>query len=109
MTARSKYNNRITVIDNHRFHSLAEAHRYGELKLLALAGKIRNLTLQPCYPIRINGEHICNYIGDFEYVDCTTNQRVTEDVKSEATVTQVYILKRKLMLAVHHIKIVEVM
>lgn len=79
-----------------------------ELSLLQRSGEIHNLTLQPKYDIVVNGTKICKYIGDFLYWDCRKECRVLEDVKSVATRTPAYVLKKKLMLACYDIKIVEV-
>ena len=39
---------------------------------------------------------IGNYVADFVYYDIFKGQKIVEDVKSEATKTQVYKLKKKL-------------
>ena len=100
---RSKYGNRITEIDGIKFHSAKEARRYTELKILARAGVIKGLILQPRFPIVINGVKVCTWIGDFEYIE--DGNRVIEDCKGYKT--DVYVIKRKLMLAVHNITIRE--
>ena len=48
----SKYRAIAAEVDGVRFHSKAEAKRYGELKLLLRAGSIRNLELQPEFRLR---------------------------------------------------------
>jgi hypothetical protein len=103
---RSKYNARKTEVDGHTFDSQAEARRYGELKLMAQAGEIRDLELQHKYPLIVNEIKIGCYICDFIYHDTRTGQVVVEDVKGVKTA--VYQLKKKLMFAIHHITIVEV-
>jgi hypothetical protein len=100
----SKYGNVQTVVDAMTFDSKAEARRYGELKLLEQAGVIRDLVCQPKYPIVVNGKKICDYIGDFSYVE---GGKVTlEDVKGVRT--PAYRLKRKLVYACYGIEITEV-
>lgn len=71
---RSKYGATPTTVDGIRFHSAKEASRYGELKLLEKAGEIRELRLQPEFPLWVHDgvvEHgpllIGNYRGDFAY------------------------------------------
>lgn len=85
------------MIDNIRFASKREGKRYSELKLLERAGQIRNLELQPKFPLKINGSLICTYVGDFLYFE--DNKRVIED--SKGFKTKEYIIKRKLLLALY--------
>jgi hypothetical protein len=51
-------------------------------------------------------ERECSYIADFEYFDIESGQWVVEDTKGVRT--KDYIIKRKLMLYFHGIKIKEV-
>ena len=48
---------------------------------------------------------VVNYIADFVYEDARTGETVVEDVKGIRT--KEYIIKRKLMMYVHGIKILE--
>lgn len=102
---RNKYNNRWTEVDGIKFQSQAEATRYSELRLLEKAGLISGLELQPRYNIHVNRQKICQYRGDFRYVD-EFGKTVLEDVKGLAT--PVYSMKRKLLKAVYGIDIVEI-
>lgn len=96
------------------FDSRKEARRYQELKLLERAGKITDLKCQVKFEL-IPAQHLedgkcverpVNYYADFVYTE--GRQLVVEDVKSEITRKQKdYIIKRKLMLWVHHIRIRE--
>lgn len=95
------------------FDSMKEAKRYAELSLLQKAGKITDLQTQVKYELipaqKRNGkviERAVNYIADFVYTE--NGETVVEDVKSPATKTPVYMLKRKLMLWEHGIQIREV-
>jgi hypothetical protein len=92
----NKYRAVRTIVDGITFASKAEARRYSELKILEKAGDIKELELQPSYPININDNHICTYRADFRYVD-SGGVRVVEDVKGMKT--PVYKLKKKLMQA----------
>ena len=92
---RSKYRNKKTIVDGITFDSKKEAARYADLKLLEKAGLIRNLELQPVVPLIVNGVKIGSYIGDFAYSE--RGSRVIEDVKSPATKTPVYNLKKKII------------
>lgn len=103
--AKRKYRNTPTVVDNLRFDSAKEAARWSELRLLEKAGKITNLMRQVKFPLDIEGVHICNYIADFTYDE--DGEVIVEDTKSEATKTRVYLIKRNLMRALHHIVIRE--
>ncbi len=89
-----------------RFDSKKEAARYDELMLLLKAKRIKNLRLQPEYTLMEafttpEGERIkaIRYKADFAYEKAVGDEIITvvEDVKSEGTRTQQYLLKRKLM------------
>ena len=115
--AASKYHNRkaarITAAGNIlEFDSQKEARRYDELALLLAAEKIRDLKLQPEFTLQeayttLEGVRVraIRYRADFSYEratepDCCGEVHwllVVEDVKSEATKTRVYAIKRKLM------------
>ena len=100
---RSKYNAIPVVIDNIRFDSTAEGHRYEELRRMERAGVIRNLRLQVRYPIEINDHLVTTYVADFVYYDTECGHEVVEDMKG--MLTDVFKLKQKLMRAVHGIEI----
>lgn len=107
--ARRKYNNKPTVVDGIKFDSIDESLRYLQLKSMQQAGEIEYLELQPKFPLKVNGQLICNYFADFRYYCRTRGKMIVEDVKGgKATVTAVYRLKKKLMLAIYGIKIQEV-
>lgn len=93
----NKYGSKRTTSDGIAFSSRKEAKRYQELKILQLAGIIRNLTLQPRFPLKVNGILVCTYVGDFAYFE--QNARVIED--SKGFKTREYITKRKLLLALN--------
>lgn len=97
-----------TVVDGIRFDSKAEARRYSQLKLMEKAGVIRELKLQPEFSLEVNGKQICKYVADFQYYDNERKTTITEDVKSKATITPVYRIKKKLTEALHDVTIHEV-
>jgi hypothetical protein len=99
----SKYSAKPMVVDGIRFASRKEARRYSVLKLLQRAGEIGDIQLQVTFSIEINGMHICNYRADFVYWE--KGFRIIEDAKGVRT--DEYKLKKKLMEAVHNIKIKE--
>ena len=112
----TKYHNRKTVVDGITFDSQKEAARWCELNLLQKAGEIRELQRQVPFTLipnqkDENGKVIARavkYVADFSYRDAKTNKLVVEDVKSDATKTQVYKIKWKLMLYRNGIQIREV-
>jgi hypothetical protein len=103
-----KYHNEPTTVDGIRFASKKEANRYGELKLMERAGEIEGLKLQPRFVISIDGEDICTFVADFSYMSLqiVPARQIVEDVKGVRT--PVFKLKKKLMLAVLGIEVVEV-
>lgn len=114
-----KYHNNPAVRGSIRFDSQKEAARYDELILLLNTGKIRSLKLQPEFTLQEafttpDGTRVqaIKYRADFSY-DILRHKRyedydgvewidewepVIEDVKSPATKTQVYQMKRKMMM-----------
>lgn len=103
----SKYRNiKTTTSDGITHDSIKEANRWCELKLLERAGKIRLLQRQVKYALipKQEGEREVCYIADFVYQE--DGRLVVEDVKGKRT--KDYIIKRKLMLWVHGIKIKEI-
>lgn len=106
-----KYGNRKIIRDGIEFDSIKECQRYCELKLMQRAGLISDLQTQVSFELipaqRIDGkvvERAVNYIADFVYHQ--NGQKVVEDTKGFRT--KDYILKRKLMLWIHGIRIREV-
>jgi hypothetical protein len=122
----SKYGSKKVVIDGQTFDSKKEARRYCELLLLVRAGEITDLQRQVEFELipaqyetierysdktgkRLKDgmrcvEQKCSYYADFVYYK--DGQMVVEDTKGMRTTD--YIIKRKLMLWVHGIKIREV-
>lgn len=100
-------------VSKNGFDSKKEAERYQQLCFLQKAGKIHDLRRQVKFELipsqYVDGkcvERAANYYADFVYME--GKRMVVEDVKSAITRKQKdYILKRKLMLWVHHIKIRE--
>src|SRR5688572_20318869 len=98
------------------YDSKREAKRAAELKLLQQAGQIDGLREQVTYeliPAHYEDgkciERACKYIGDFEYYvikDGEIQALVVEDCKGFRTPE--YVIKRKLMLQVHGIRVREV-
>ena len=106
-----KYHNKKVLTPDGVFDSIKEYNRWCELTLLQRAGKISDLQRQ----VRIeliptqraeNGKVIefpANYIADFVYTE--NGRQVVED--SKGAKTKEYILKRKVLLYLHGIRIRE--
>ena len=124
----NKYNAKKTVVDGITFDSLKEARRYQELKLLEKAGIISDIRTQVEYvlipeqrePYTIGKrggitkgkviERKCSYVADFVYEE--DGETVVEDVKGYRDANSAgyakFVIKRKLMLYLHGIRIREV-
>lgn len=121
----NKYRSKKITICGITFDSRKEAKRYGELALLEKAGQIANLELQKSFVLlpaqyetyerygkkgqRLKDGTRCIekaviYKADFVYKE--NDKLVVEDTKGFKT--KDYIIKRKLMLYIHGIKIKEV-
>ena len=96
----SKYHSKKTTIYGITFDSKKEANRYSELRLLEMAGKIKDLRLQHQFILqpsfRKNSKTIraITYVADFVYYDFERMKIVVEDVKGFKT--KEYMLKRKM-------------
>lgn len=117
----SKYHARKVVRGGMTFDSAKEARRFGELSLLQRAGEISDLRTQVKYVLipaqrepdvigKRGGvtpgkllERECAYVADFVYKQ--DGVEVVEDAKGMRT--KDYIIKRKMMLWVHGIRIRE--
>ena len=107
--SRSKYRAQPKVVDNVRFASTKEADRYEALKLLERVGAIRDLLLQPRFDlVSSTGEVVGAYLADFKYFSVELGKEIIEDVKSPATATPLYKLKKKIAESCHAITISEV-
>ena len=130
MKFRNKYKAKKVCIDGVEFDSKKEAARYSELKAMQRAGIIYDLKLQQVFELipaqyeyintgeyykagkskgqpkkkKICVEKACAYKADFVY-ECN-GKTVVEDTKGFKT--KDYIIKRKLMLYIHGIRIKEI-
>ena len=126
---RNKCGNHKVFINGEQYASQKEANRYMELLLLQRAGKIRNLEKQVRFELiptqrepdiigKRGGVHKgkllekgVDYIADFVYID-SSGEKVVEDVKGyrdpSSAVYAKFVIKRKLMLWIHGIRIREV-
>lgn len=99
----SKYGNKRTTIGKKTFDSKKEAVRWLQLVAMQNAGKISFLQTQKSYTLEVNGVLICRYRADFVYIE--NEKTIVEDCKGFKT--DVYKLKKKLMLAIYGIEIRE--
>ena len=120
----SKYHSKKITRNGITFDSLKEYRRFCELSLLERAGAISELKHQVSFELipaqyetyerygkngkRLKDGQKCvekaiTYIADFSYIE--DGKRVVEDVKGIRT--KEYILKRKMMLYFHNIRIRE--
>lgn len=100
-----KYRNQPVDVGGLIFDSKKEGARWLELTLMQRVGKITGLRRQVRFALVVNQEHICDYVADFVYEK--DGERIVEDVKSVATKTPLYSVKRKLMAACLGIEIRE--
>lgn len=85
---RSKYRAEPIVVDGIRFDSKREAARWGELKLLEKAGKVKAIHRQRIHEFRFREATIktktgkpYSYRSDFYYFDVEEQRWIAEDVK----------------------------
>ena len=119
---KSKYHSRKIIRDGITFDSVKEYRRFRDLSLLEKAGKITELKRQVEFvliPAQREPDIIgkrggvkkgktielkCSYIADFTYK--VNGETVVEDTKGFRT--KDYIIKRKLMLYMHVIRVKEI-
>lgn len=131
--APEKRTNKLNAQKTDGYASKKEAERAAELRWLEKAGKIRDLKEQvkfllippkyeeiprigkrgkPIKPKRKCIERGLSYVADFVYTDNETGEKVVEDAKgyknTSAATYQLFVHKRKLMLEIYGIKVVEV-
>jgi hypothetical protein len=106
----NKYGAKKVTVDGIEFDSRREANRYSELLVMQRAGLISELKRQEEFILipKCGRERPAKYHADFSYIDTATGKKVVEDVKSRATKTKDYILRRKLMNWRYDIQIQEV-
>lgn len=123
----TKYGSTATTCNGIKFQSKKEARRYRQLLLMEKAGLVKDILLQKQYiliPARFESytipgkrrplarrrcvEKQVAYYADFVYYDTASTTTVVNDTKSDATrKLSTYVIKRKLMLSVYGIAILE--
>ena len=126
-------NKEFTTPDGIKHASKREAFRWLELRMLEKEGKIKGLRRQVTYELMpsqvehfprygAKGQRLkdgirviergVNYIADFVYEDSHTGETVVEDAKGfrdpSSAVYAKYVIKRKMMLWIHGVRIKEV-
>ena len=113
----NKFNARKHVVDGHTFDSGKEAQCYIAFKSMEKRGEITGLTLKPVFKIVIDGKPLlirsngypngrqAKYTADFAFT--RAGKRVVVDVKSPATRTEAYALRKALVEAIYHVVIEE--
>ena len=101
----SKYGNRQVTLYGMTFDSRKEGERYLFLRSEQLAGRISDLRCQVPFELipKQGKERPVTYVADFVYI--RDGKQVVEDTKGFKT--DVYKIKRKLMLYIHGIEIQE--
>lgn len=110
---RAKYGNHKVTTDAGTFDSKREAAHYIELAMRQAAAEIKDLKLHPEYELHSTspvGERIRigKFTADFEYVEVSTGEVFTVDVKSKPTRTTAYMLRKRLFEAEYGRKLTEV-
>lgn len=122
---RAKYrNNKVVFEDGSTFDSMKEYGRYLDLLAMEKAGEIKDLRRQVKYiliPVQREPDTVGKrggikkgkllerevaYFADFVYINTGSGEEIVEDTKGIRTTE--YILKRKMMLYFHHIRIHEI-
>lgn len=112
-TKQNKYKNKKVYYDGHWFDSQKEKSWYIKYKLMEQAGEIHDLKMQfpftliETFKLQNKTYRKTIYKADFTFIDKEGKYHVI-DVKSPATRTQVYQLKKKLMAWKYGIEIEEV-
>ena len=111
---REKFGNQKVQVDGIWFDSKKESAHYLLLKMRERLKEIDGLELQPVFPIYIDtpdrGRIVCgNFTADFRYWEhyCGKDTLRVIDVKSPASKTEAYQLRKKLVEAIYNIEIIE--
>ena len=92
---RNKYNAIKQTYNGEIFDSKKELNRFMELEILLRAREISDLEVHPKFDLMCNGVKIGRYTADFRYKK--GSDIIVEDVKSKATKTRDYMLRKKIL------------
>lgn len=109
-----KYRNQPTMWEDAdgtmiRFDSKREAKAWSELKVREKAGDVAELRRQVPYELKVGEKVIGKLILDMVYFDCHVKEMIYADVKSPATITQLFKWKKKHFEAQYGLKITLIM
>lgn len=97
------------TMDGIVYASEKQMKRFAGLQMLERDGEISNLRREVEYQLIVNGMLVCRYFADAVYTDTHTQKEIVEDTKgSKETTTELFKLKKKLMMACHGINVIEV-
>lgn len=121
---RRKFGNSPVTIDGHGFDSKKEGEHYLHLKMRLRLDEITDLELQPVFQLYVHPERVlAHFTPDFRYWErvppgyvpaprerLSPDHKVLRvvDVKSTATKTDIYKLRKKWCEDLHHVVILEV-
>lgn len=93
----SKYRNKRIYVNGEKFDSMKEYRRYQDLRLMECMGEISHLKRQIPFTLFRKSKYgrEIKYIADFTYLQ--NGKYVVEDVKSLATKTPLYRLKKRIL------------
>ncbi len=92
---KNKYNAIKQTYNGEIFDSKKELNRFMELEILLRAREISDLEVHPKFDLMVNGVKIGRYTADFRYKK--GSDVIVEDVKSRATKTRDYVLRKKIL------------
>lgn len=109
--ARSKYRNTKVRFQGENFDSIGERDRWIFLQDAQRSGKICNLQRQVRYPLVVNGIEICTIVPDYSYNATVQTDfgpslgLIVSDFKGGYAIPADWLLKAKLLKAIHGIEI----
>lgn len=98
----TKYKAKKCTMNGVNFDSKAEMNRYCQLRIMQMAGEIKNLKCHPAFDIDYNEKHICKVELDFCYEE--DGMTIVEDVKGCDNALSK--LKRKMVKAFHNVDVI---
>lgn len=115
----SKMRSRSVTFGGERFDSVKEMEKFISLRDQLERGEISHMSRQVRFSLNVNKVHICDYIADFVVTDDAgkvTVMDVKPDYKSERSEKRYkgtdayrrFLLKKRLMKAIHNIDVLEV-
>lgn len=104
----NKFGARKTVVDGITFDSVKEGQYYRTLKEQKRLGIILDFEIKRRWDLVVKGNKVTRYTCDFVVFNRDGSETVIDVKGGNATRTRDYVLRKKLMKAIHGIDIVEV-